>query len=816
MAKIESKNERITENLVRDSLRALKYDAAHGIVVEEQRSKVAAIKKLLKEASKAGGGGQGSPEFLIHSPEAADVLLVIECKADPRAHESGTLDKPAEFAVDGVLHYAKFLSKEFNVVAVAVSGQTKQGLVISSFLWSKAAKEHKALTTRAGKLVEDIVPWDEYVEHASFDREVAKARTENLMAFSRELHEFMRDHAKLTEPEKPLLVSGTLLALRNEPFAKTFGIYKPRELQQQWFSVIEKELQGADIPRAKKSSMTQPYSSIAQHPVLGVATAAYPKGVLHELIKLLHEKVWPFVSVYKDFDVVGQFYGEFLKYTGGDKKALGIVLTPRHITELFARIANVKRDSRVLDLCCGTGGFLIAAMGEMLKDAPTAKAREMIKKKGLVGVEEQPSMYALAASNMILRGDGKANLYQGNCFHEDVVQAVKAHKCSFGMINPPYSQTEAEYHELKFVQQMLNCLSRGGIGIAIVPMACATAPHQMRNEILKHHTLEAVMSMPPELFHPVGVITCIMVFSAHLPHASANKSTWFGYWREDSFTKIKNLGRVDLRTGWPAIRDAWVKSFRDRDEQPGMSVKRKVGPEDEWCAEAYLETDYSRLSRKDFEKEMREYLVFRLMTLLALHRDDLAAMPESSKAMNLGTCMSAVNSDAGLNVNPRSWLPVKIGDLFEIKKGKRLTKMSMRPGTTPFIGAIDHNNGVAARISQAAGHPRNTITVNYNGAGVAEAFYQAEPFLASDDVNVLYPKGFTLSLTRAMFLIPLIRIEKYRFSYGRKWHAERMRDSVMKLPHRGSEVDWNWVDRFIGSLQFSKGIQALEGESVAI
>ncbi|GMA49287.1 hypothetical protein GCM10025857_06440 [Alicyclobacillus contaminans] len=105
--------------------------------------------------------------------------------------------------------------------------------------------------------------------------------------------------------------------------------------------VIRTEIEKADIPNSKKANMVQPYSTIAVHPELGKATPKYPKGVLHELIKRLNEKVWPFVSVYHDFDVVGQFYGEFLKYTGGDKKALGIVLTPRHITELFALLANL-------------------------------------------------------------------------------------------------------------------------------------------------------------------------------------------------------------------------------------------------------------------------------------------------------------------------------------------------------------------------------------------------------------------------------------------------------------------------------------------
>lgn len=781
MAIKSTKNERITENIVREKLRTLKYDEARGISVEEQRSTVATIAKLLKDSSKTGGGGQGSPEFLVHSPETPDFVLIVECKADVKAHESATLDRPVEFAVDGVLHYARTLSKEYNVIAVAVSGQTKAGLRVSNFLWSKGATQAKPLLTRAQKAVEDIIPWDDYIEHASFDPEVAQRRTDDLMAFSRELHEFMRDHAKLTEAEKPLLVSGTLIALRNKPFAMSFGAYKPAELQKEWFAVISKELQAADIPRAKKSNMTQPYSSIAAHDALDHGTKAYPKGVLHELIKLLHEKVWPFVSVYKDFDVVGQFYGEFLKYTGGDKKALGIVLTPRHVTELFALLANVKKDSRVLDICCGTGGFLISAMGQMMKSALTEKAKEAIRQNGLVGVEAQPTMYALAASNMILRGDGKANLYQGSCFDGKIVAQIKTHQCDVGMINPPYSQTEPEYHELKYVQKMLECLTKGGTGIAIVPVTCAVALHSMRDELLKEHTLEAVMSMPPELFHPVGVITCIMVFTAHVPHEDSDRSTWFGYWRDDGFIKTKHLGRVDPQKRWPFIRDAWVKSFRDRDEVPGICVKRKVTADDEWCAEAYLETDYTRLSHDGFSQAVKQYAVSRLMG--------------SRPATTAPT----------LAVDRWQWF--RLEDLFDIKKGKRLTKANQSPGDTPFIGAIDDNNGVARRIDQSPDHPANTITVNYNGAGVAEAFYQSEAFCASDDVNVLHPK-FDINAYRAMFLIPLIRQEKYRFSYGRKWHAERMRDSVIKLPVKPDGTpDWEYMEEYIKTLPFGKQIE---------
>lgn len=605
-------NERITEGFVRDLLKEQGYYDSDLVFVEEQQSQRVDVRRLLQGASKSGKSGAGYPEFIITTRDAPDFLVVIECKADVKHHESPGRDRPKDFAVDGALHYARRLSKNYNVVAIGVSGQTRDGLKISSFVHPRGGVAPKELTTRASIRVNEIVPINDFLEHASYDEGVASARHHDLMAFSRDLHVFMRDHAKLSEAEKPLLVSGTLIALRNQAFAGSFHLHKPERLQREWMRVIKEEFENADIPKGKTSSMTQPYSSIAIHPELGKSTIAYPKGVLNELIELLKEKVYPYISVYHDFDVVGQFYGEFLKYTGGDKKALGIVLTPRHITELFANLANVQKDSRVLDLCAGTGGFLISAMHQMFARAQTTAEREAIKSHGVIGVEQQPSMYTLAASNMILRGDGKANLHQGSCFDTGIVSEVKSYGCTIGMLNPPYAQGDEGLHELQFVKQMLDCLVEGGMGIAIVPMSCAISPHPVREELLNAHTLEAVMSMPDELFTPVAVVTCIMVFRAHILHEQSNQKTWFGYWKDDGFIKVKNRGRVDVYGLWQDKQARWVEAFRNRDDIPGESIKYKVTAADEWCAEAYMETDYSTISKDDFEEVIENYAIFNL------------------------------------------------------------------------------------------------------------------------------------------------------------------------------------------------------------
>jgi len=152
-----------------------------------------------------------------------------------------------------------------------------------------------------------------------------------------------------------------------------------------------------------------------------------------------------------------------------------------------------------------------------------------------------------------------------------------------------------------------------------------------------------------------------------------------------------------------------------------------------------------------------------------------------------------------------TWKSFTFEQLFLLKKGKRLTKANMTSGNFPFIGAIDSNNGVSNFVSHSL-HLSNTITVNYNGAGVAEAYYQPEPFWASDDVNVLYPK-FNLNPYIALFIATIIRQEKYRFSYGRKWHVQRMKSSKIYLPTTISgNPDYDYMEAYIKALPFSSQI----------
>lgn len=164
-----------------------------------------------------------------------------------------------------------------------------------------------------------------------------------------------------------------------------------------------------------------------------------------------------------------------------------------------------------------------------------------------------------------------------------------------------------------------------------------------------------------------------------------------------------------------------------------------------------------------------------------------------------------------IELKSQGWKEFQLQELFDIRKGQRLTKAHMRVGKTPYVGASDANNGITAMVGQEPIHLGGTISVSYNGS-VAEAFYQPVPYWATDDVNVLYPKGFKLTPATALFVCTLIRLEKYRFNYGRKWHLDRMRESIIKLPISvDGEPDFDYMESYIRSLPYSSQIDKLGG-----
>lgn len=624
------KNERVTEDFVRDWF---KNDPLfNAIRLDEQKASVAKARACLAKASKNLTGKIGSPEFIISFPALPDDIIVVECKADAKFHKSDAGDNPAAFAVDGALHYSAFLSQQYNVISIAVSGNDKGKLKISSF-------HQKIEQPEVTEINPDLLDIFSYITLFKGEEQAQNIESAEITKTAIELNKELNDYS-IVEYERCTLVSAILLALQNQAFKASYKeqAYRvqaktklheptPERLAEFIVASIRNVLKDADIDSERVASMIGEYEKIKNHSIAKSPRIKKKKAseqqnnyVLRDIAERLQKTVLPLITLGdKGYDVLGRFYREFIRYAGTDKKT-GLVLTPQHVTEFFCDVVNLNVNDVAFDSCCGSGGFLISAMKHMLQLAGSdQKKKRAIKESQLVGIERRTDMFTFACSNMMMSGDGKSHVYQGDSFAAEIVEEVRAFKPTVAFLNPPYDV--GEDGQLEFIENALNCLQPGGRCAAVVQMSCATSAAArtviVRERLLANHTLTGVFSMPDDLFHPVGVITCIMVFEAHKPHPKGFK-TFFGYFKDDGFQKTKHMGRVN-RGDWETIKATWLSAYLNRESVPGLSVMQAVSGSDEWCAEAYMETDYSKLGRADFESVVRDYAVY---TLLNVDPDD--------------------------------------------------------------------------------------------------------------------------------------------------------------------------------------------------
>ena len=608
-------NERITEGFVRDHF---KDDVLFtSIKWEEQRSSIKRIQELLHGESKGKGKGNGCPEFILSFPTNSNYVIVVECKAMVKDHESVSRDDAVKYAVDGVLHYAKALSKEYNVIAIAVSGQTEYELLVSHFYWKKGSEEYTELADKK------LLGIDDYMQVFADQFFISDFYTRDIALKASYLNEEFNNYT-IPEYNRCTMISAMLLALIDDKFKENYSQEATSiELGQSILSAINSVFDSeTDMVRSKTVLMRE-FDKLLNEPIFRDTKIKNKRekkdektlAVLKEFIVYLKKYVYPLIAHSNiGYDVLGRFYIEFIRYAASEQKS-GLVLTPSHITELFCDLGELNVNDIVYDPCCGTGGFLVAAMQRMFKLAGNDMGkREHIRKLQICGCEFRSDIFTYACSSMRFRGDGKSNIYNGDCFHY-AKSIADNHKPTVAFLNPPYDVGTAG--QMRFVEHALSVLDKKANGrvVAIVQMSCVTKNDNVlkavRASILAKHHLQAVISMPDDLFYPVGVVTCIMVFEANKPNKG--RKTWFGYFKDDGFEKRKHLGRIDARNRYAALRDKLLYAYRNNDVVPGLSARQEVGAEDEWCAEAYMETDYSTLCENDFISTIKKYVAYRFL-----------------------------------------------------------------------------------------------------------------------------------------------------------------------------------------------------------
>lgn len=350
---------------------------------------------------------------------------------------------------------------------------------------------------------------------------------------------------------------------------------------------------------------------------------------IHEILNNIKNNILPYINAEstQGQDLLNLFFTTFNKYVGKTDK--NQAFTPDHITQFMCHVLNVNRNSVVLDPCCGSGAFLVRAMTEAMDDCDTEEDKDRVKANHIFGIEYEDVAFGLSTTNMLIHGDGNSNIIQGSMFDNE--DWIKSAKIDTVLMNPPYNATRKQSQKsyvknwnkkvttdpskgFHYVYYIANLLKKGRLAV-LLPMQCAIGAtgdvKMFKEKMLEENTLDAVFSLPSDMFYPgANAVACCMVFNLGVRHDKAPiKETFFGYFKNDGFEKRKNLGRVEKNEGeWKKIEEKWLDLYRNRKDEIGISINKQVTADDEWLAEAYMETDYSTLNKSDFQEVLNEYL----------------------------------------------------------------------------------------------------------------------------------------------------------------------------------------------------------------
>ena len=461
-------------------------------------------------------------------------------------------------------------------------------------------------------------------------------------------------------------------------------------------------------------------------------------------------------TAHVDHDHLGQLYETFFRYTGGN--TIGQYFTPRHITRLMADLCQVRHDDVVIDPACGTGGFLVACL------------RRAAGRGRLVGYESEPVTAALCVANMILRGDGRAGIRRA-----DVLDAsdYPTGACHVALMNPPFPHKHTDVPPERFVERALEALVPGGRLAVILPTSVlvkrATSP--WRGRILADHSLAAVIQLPDELFQPwASATTSIALLRKGVPH-DPTRRTVFVRLRHDGMVLKKGV-RVPRADGLDQTASA-VQAVLDQRTSPGFSASAELHPGDEWSPGAFIPladpTDDELMGSVD-------ELLCRFASFYTRYPGRVANQRRRVREGGLQPRpYEQLASPARLrNADALPAEPGTIGASFRILYGQKelRSRDGIPPGDTLVVSPTEQYNGCYGWLYFDALLRPPFVTTAQTGS-IGESFVQCEPCGVNDDCLVLLPRT-DLPLAALFVCAATLRLERWRFSYGRKLTPSRI------------------------------------------
>lgn len=563
--------------------------------------------------------------------------------------------------------------------------------------------------------------------------------------------------AKIEEALRPKVIGAVILALYHGEFS-----LEPGTVIENINTNVKAAIRSfTDVPRDRRDFLADTLTLSTEADRLRSTIS----DIVHQLERLNVRSI-----MRSGVDFLGQFYETFLRY-GQDTKKLGIVFTPRHITRFCAELVDVRLGQTVYDPACGTGGFLVAAFDRMMRQANTPAAQKTAK-EALRGCDTNSTVWALAVLNMFFRGDGKSHIIYGSCFD----QGKQTGTHNFALLNPPFNQ-EGE-PETDFIDHALKSVIPGG-RVAVVVKTSVMVDSDLRvwrKALVNENHVEAVISLPVELFYPTGSPTVILLVKAHAP--DRRRGTFLARIENDGF-QISKKRRIP-RTGsqLPKTLDLFHEYERRGTIEviPGHAMvidRDSIMNGEEICAErwlpspTFLPTAYE-VARKEALKQ--------LSLSIANHPDVTDELIEDYERQ-----LMTVTS-----TGERPVRRAPLADWFAIANGRSDGHKNYPPGPIPYVSSGEFYNGIAEFVEapedEVYSEPR--VSVSCFGPASVQPWCFCARGNGGSAVRVLTPR-FALTVPELLWFVGQINSQRWRFHFGRMALPERLGRLEVDPPPEG-------------------------------
>lgn len=644
------------------------------------------LKTIFANCSKSGSGC-GIPDRIYYDK---NILIIFECKRD-------NLDK----AKSDIQHYFTSIDvKSTNLIIFGVAFVCE-----SIYKIYKLNNENKKCISLSNKTL----------CLNTFDLILCK-NTIDMKSEIKKIHDYIYKYTKISNEDKSLFIAIILIGFKNKILIENIDQVIDKD---NIYSLLESILNTYEI----NINVFKPLSNNADKEHLYNLTM---------MIKTIYEQQ-------PSIDLLNEFYSEFIRYGNTDSKSLGIVLTPPHIVTIMVKLMNINNNDVVLDLCTGTGSFLMEA--------------NMHNPKMIIGCEYQLKLFNLLKCNMVIRNISNYQIFNNDCFKQEF-------KATKSIINPPYSTIISEW---EFIIKQLDSLEDGGECCAIIPNSIvnnSSTNIKYKQRILEQSSVQNIILCRNSLFYPVANISCIIIHlkKEKLMDRSKHLTNIIDY-RNDGFVSKRTQGWVAMDSIDP---EKLFDSLRD------STIKINLTYDMNWYILNLMNDDIINIADLRSLKLINDF-----------HNNIL--MEQKDKT----------------TISISEFQTVFVKDYFEIlTKPKTLYVGSNNVYT---IAAKNNNNGIK-EISQS--NP-NTFTGNKiiavvggdGGAGLC--YYQSNDFNISSSTKVLSPREtIILDPLVGLYICHQLSKNKAVYNRGNGWTNQKLLNTSFKLPFIDETIDYKQIHSF--------------------